>query len=95
MASNTLLSAKSELLRPNTLPEPFQIKHEMEANGKGVDVRESEGGKSAAKPHAQCPPLGSEDFWASAVRLWQTPTECQSQSGPGATWDSEVRPRLV
>ena len=94
-ASNTLLSAKSELLHPNTLPEPFQIKPEMEATGKGVDIRESEGGKSAAKPHAQSPPLGLEDFWASAVRPWQTSMECQSQSGPGATWNSEVRPRLV
>ena len=45
------------------------MKHEMEATGKDVDIREVKGGKSAAKPHAYPTPRDQEDFWASAVQL--------------------------
>ena len=67
----------------------------MEATGKNVDIREMEGGKSAAEAHTYPTPQDHKDFWASAVQLEQVSNECQPQNVPGATWNTGVRLRLV
>ena len=38
------------------------MRHEMEATGKDVDIRELKGGKYAANPHACPTPSDHEDF---------------------------------